>query len=120
MTTEDTQFTVGQTTFYQGENGTHPLFRIEPGIPCRDAREQSSELMGYVRELTIIGLMDEKPMMIWAAPTGSVCSWSVCIGKKKGPRLARALGLSSAASRYQWNCSSSVEPVSAVTDDAPP
>ncbi|MBH3392225.1 DUF3077 domain-containing protein [Pseudomonas putida] len=55
MTTEDTQFTVGKTTFYQGENGTHPLFRIEPGIPCRDAREQSSELM------------DEKPMMIWAA-----------------------------------------------------
>ncbi|WP_051098720.1 DUF3077 domain-containing protein [Pseudomonas sp. 10-1B] len=38
-----------------------------PGIPCRDAREQSSELMGYVRELTITGLMDEKPMMIWAA-----------------------------------------------------
>jgi len=67
MTTEDTQFTVGKTTFYQGENGTHPLFRIEPGIPCRDAREQSSELMGYVRELTITGLMDEKPMMIWAA-----------------------------------------------------
>lgn len=23
--------------------------------------------MGYVRELIIIGLMDEKPMMIWAA-----------------------------------------------------
>ena len=67
MTTEDTQFTVGKTTFYQGEHGTHPLFRIEPGIPCRDAREQSSELMGYVRELTITGLMDEKPMMIWAA-----------------------------------------------------
>ncbi|EJT85152.1 hypothetical protein PPS11_13101 [Pseudomonas putida S11] len=60
MTTEDTQFTVGKTTFYQGEHGTHPLFRIEPGIPCRDAREQSSELMGYVRELTITGLMDEK------------------------------------------------------------
>ena len=67
MTTEDTQFTVGKTTFYQGENSTHPLFRIEPGIPCRDAREQSSELMGYVRELTITGLMEEKPMMIWAA-----------------------------------------------------
>lgn len=48
MTTEDTQFTVGKTTFYQGENGTHPLFRIEPGIPCRDARE-----------LTITGLMDD-------------------------------------------------------------
>ena len=49
------------------EIDTDPLFRIEPGIPCRDAREQSSELMGYVRELTITGLMDEKPMMIWAA-----------------------------------------------------
>ncbi len=59
MTTEDTQFTVGKTTFYQGENGTHPLFRIEPGIPCRDAREHSSELMGFVRELTITGLMDD-------------------------------------------------------------
>lgn len=39
MTTEDTQFTVGKTTFYQGENGTHPLFRIEPGISCKDACE---------------------------------------------------------------------------------
>ncbi len=24
MTIEDTQLTVGKTTFYQGENGTHP------------------------------------------------------------------------------------------------
>ncbi|MGN8249975.1 DUF3077 domain-containing protein [Pseudomonas sp. SMV7] len=67
MTTEDNQFTVDKNTFYQGENGTRPLFRNEPGIPCRNAREQSSELMGYIRELTITGLMDEKPMMIWAA-----------------------------------------------------
>lgn len=36
-------------------------------IAIENAREQASELMGYVRELTIIGLMDEKPMMIWAA-----------------------------------------------------
>ena len=43
-TTEPT--TVGKTCFYQGENNTHPLFRIEPGIPCQDAREQASELMG--------------------------------------------------------------------------
>ncbi|MFG0414772.1 DUF3077 domain-containing protein [Pseudomonas sp. zjy_8] len=42
-TTEPT--TVGKTCFYQGENNTHPLFRIEPGIPCQDAREQASELM---------------------------------------------------------------------------
>jgi len=67
MDIEDTKCTVGKTIFYQGENQTHPLFRIESGIPCQDAREQSSELMGYVRELTITGLMDEKPMMIWAA-----------------------------------------------------
>ena len=59
--------TVGKTTFFQGDKQTHPLFRIEPGIPCQDAREQASELMGYVRELTILGLMDEKPMMIWAS-----------------------------------------------------
>jgi Protein of unknown function (DUF3077). len=67
MTTDDTKFTVGKTIFFQGENQAHPLFRIEPGIPCRSAREQASELMGYVRELTIVGLMDEKPMMVWAA-----------------------------------------------------
>jgi hypothetical protein len=35
--------------FFQGENQTHPLFRIEPGIPYHDARELASELMGYVR-----------------------------------------------------------------------
>lgn len=33
MATEETKFTVGKTTFYQGDNQTHPLFRIEPGIP---------------------------------------------------------------------------------------
>ncbi|PVZ41229.1 hypothetical protein N430_02285 [Pseudomonas sp. CC120222-01a] len=25
---------------FQGENLTHPLFCVEPGIPCQDAREQ--------------------------------------------------------------------------------
>ncbi|MFJ4344329.1 DUF3077 domain-containing protein [Pseudomonas sp. NPDC089401] len=67
MTTEDTHFTVGKTTFFQGENQTHPLFRIEAGIPCQHAREQASELMGYVRNMTITGVMDEKPELIWAA-----------------------------------------------------
>ena len=33
MATEETSFTVGKTTFYQGENQTHPLFRVEPGSP---------------------------------------------------------------------------------------
>ncbi len=31
MTTDGTHFTVGKTTFFQGEHQTHPLFRIEPG-----------------------------------------------------------------------------------------
>lgn len=64
-TTEPT--TVGKTCFYQGENNTHPLFRIEPGIPCQDAREQASELMGYVRDLIITGLMDGDQKLIWAS-----------------------------------------------------
>ncbi|EJN39542.1 DUF3077 domain-containing protein [Pseudomonas sp. NPDC089395] len=67
MTRDDTHFTVGKTTFFQGENHTHPLFRIEPGIPCQDAREQASELMGYVRDMTIAGLMDDNPQLIWAS-----------------------------------------------------
>lgn len=67
MTTEDTQCTVGKTIFFQGENRTHPLFRIEAGIPCQNAREQASELMGYARDLTIDGLMEDKPKLIWAA-----------------------------------------------------
>ncbi|QXH49061.1 DUF3077 domain-containing protein [Pseudomonas fakonensis] len=65
QTTEYT--TVGKTRFFQGEGHTAALFRIEPGIPCRHAREQASELMGYVREMTISGLMDEKPELIWAS-----------------------------------------------------
>ncbi len=67
MTTEDTNYTVATTIFFQGENQTHPLFRIEPGIPCQNAREQASELMGYARDLTIDGLMEDKPKLIWAA-----------------------------------------------------
>ena len=53
--------------FYQGENKTHALFCIASGIPCQDAREQASELMGYVRDLTIDGLMDNKPQLLWAS-----------------------------------------------------
>lgn len=59
--------TVGKTKFYQGEKKTQPLFCIEPGIPCQDAREQASELMGCVRDLTIAGLMDDNPQLIWAS-----------------------------------------------------
>ncbi|MFK0314498.1 DUF3077 domain-containing protein [Pseudomonas sp. NPDC090233] len=57
--------TAGKTKFYQGEN-KQPLFCIEPGIPCQEARDQASELMGCVRDLTIAGLMDDNPQLIWA------------------------------------------------------
>lgn len=40
--------------------------------------------------------------------------------QNKSPELSQAPGLCSTATHYQWNCSSSVEPVSAVTDEAPP
>ncbi|RRW63687.1 DUF3077 domain-containing protein, partial [Pseudomonas fulva] len=30
-------------------------------------RAQASELMGYAQELTISGLMDENPKLVWAA-----------------------------------------------------
>lgn len=61
MANEETPLTVGKTTFYQGQNQTHPLFRIEPGIPCDYAREKASELMGYARDLSLDGLLEDKP-----------------------------------------------------------
>ncbi|WP_252089581.1 DUF3077 domain-containing protein [Pseudomonas sp. MWU13-3659] len=63
MTPEDPNTTVGQTRFFQGENNTQPLFCIEPGIPCRHAREQSSELMDCVRHR----VMENDQRMVWAA-----------------------------------------------------
>ncbi|WP_460418595.1 DUF3077 domain-containing protein [Pseudomonas sp. microsymbiont 2] len=68
MSSNDTtpHTTVGKTKFYQGEGHTDALFCIEPGIPCQHARDQASELMGCVRDLTITGIMEEKPQMLWA------------------------------------------------------
>ncbi|CRI58041.1 DUF3077 domain-containing protein [Pseudomonas sp. CCOS 191] len=65
MTTDTTppHTTVGKTKFYQ----TDPLFCIEPGIPCQHARDQASELMGCVRDLTVTGIMEEKPQLLWAS-----------------------------------------------------
>ncbi|NIE77081.1 DUF3077 domain-containing protein [Pantoea sp. Ap-967] len=67
MSSDNTNTTVGKTFFYQGEGHTHPLFCIAPGITCQNAREQASELMGYVRDLTIEGLMEDKPQLLWAS-----------------------------------------------------
>ena len=69
MTTDTTKTktTVGKTKFYPGEKKTQPLFCIEHGIPCQDAREQASELLGVARDLTIAGVMDDNPQLIWAS-----------------------------------------------------
>ncbi|MFB4391624.1 MULTISPECIES: DUF3077 domain-containing protein [unclassified Pseudomonas] len=69
MSTDDPTLktTVGKTKFYQGEDMTQPLFCIEPGISCQHAREQASELMGYVRDMTLSGVMDDNPQLVWAA-----------------------------------------------------
>lgn len=68
MTTKDIEpRTVGRTKFYQGEGMTAPLFCIEPGISCQHAREQASEWMGYVRDMTLTGAMDDKPQLVWAS-----------------------------------------------------
>lgn len=67
MSTDTLHLTPGKTRFCQGESQPQPLFRIEPGIPCKHAREQASELLGYVRHLTLVGVMDEDPKMVWAA-----------------------------------------------------
>ncbi|WP_295488388.1 DUF3077 domain-containing protein [uncultured Pseudomonas sp.] len=67
MPREDMKCTIGKTIFYQGEQQTHPLFRIEPGIPCQAAREQASELIGYACDLSLSGLLEDKPKHVWAA-----------------------------------------------------
>ncbi|MBC3412910.1 DUF3077 domain-containing protein [Pseudomonas sp. SWRI107] len=36
---------------------------IEPGILC----EQASELMGCVRDMTLAGVLDSNPQLIWAS-----------------------------------------------------
>ena len=59
--------TPGQPTFCQGEAQDQPLFCIEAGIPCQLAREQVSELLGCVCDLTLSGIMEEKPQWPWAA-----------------------------------------------------
>ncbi|VVP67794.1 hypothetical protein PS910_00258 [Pseudomonas fluorescens] len=58
--------TAGKVTFCKGE-GAQRLFRVEPGIASDYALEQASMLMGCVRELTFIGVMDNESNSMWAA-----------------------------------------------------
>jgi len=65
--TEINPTTPGKTCFYQGEEHKQPLFQVCTGIPCQDARDQASELLGCVRDLTLTAVMDNDPQLIWAA-----------------------------------------------------
>lgn len=65
--TDDNKTTPGKTCFYQGEKHKQALFQIAPGISCQHAREQASELIGCVRDLTLNAVMDNDPQQIWAA-----------------------------------------------------
>ncbi|MFJ3074123.1 DUF3077 domain-containing protein [Pseudomonas sp. NPDC087029] len=64
---ENDKITPGKTFFYQGEAHDQPLFQIAAGIPCQNAREQASELMGYVRDMTLTGVMENDQQLIWAS-----------------------------------------------------
>ncbi len=93
MTPEDPHTTAGKTRFYQGKNNTQPLFCIEPGIPCQHAREQSSELMDCVRHLTLVGVMESDPRMVWAAHYLSALAKALMDDAELGMAHQASLGL---------------------------
>ncbi|WDY56687.1 DUF3077 domain-containing protein [Pseudomonas sp. PSKL.D1] len=80
--------TVGKTQFYQGPGLSQPLFCIAPGIPCQHAREQASELLGYVRDMILTGVMEEDPQLLWASHYLSAMAKALLddaeLGMKKG------------------------------------
>ena len=59
--------TVGKTIFYQGGKQDPPAILHCLWDPLPGCRDQASELMGYVRDMTIDGLMDNKPQLLWAS-----------------------------------------------------
>ena len=58
--------TPGLTAFSAGDGSGRPLFRIEQGIPSKHAREHASELLGSVRRLTFLGVMESDTDLAWA------------------------------------------------------
>ena len=93
MTSEQnsTPTTVGKTCFYQGEGQSQPLFRIEAGIPCHYAREQASELMGYVRDMTLAGVMEDDSRLIWASHYLSAMAKALLDDAEMGMRKQQTL-----------------------------
>lgn len=93
MTAEhnSTPTTVGKTCFYQGKGQSQSLFRIEPGIPCQYAREQASELMGYVRDMTLAGVMEDDSRLIWASHYLSAMAKALLDDAEMGMRKQQTL-----------------------------
>ncbi|MDF0730877.1 DUF3077 domain-containing protein [Pseudomonas entomophila] len=60
-------WTVGTTTCLEsGVKGKH-LFRVEPGNCADHALQQASELLDSARRASFIGVMDDEPVLVWAA-----------------------------------------------------
>ncbi|CAM3670947.1 DUF3077 domain-containing protein [Pseudomonas wadenswilerensis] len=43
------------------------LFHINPGIPCEQALEHASLMLGCINKLTALGATEEDPTLVWAA-----------------------------------------------------
>jgi len=51
MTTDNTHFTVGKTTFFQGENQTHPALASSPASRLLHRPVEILRIMQYLWEL---------------------------------------------------------------------
>lgn len=68
MKTAPQKQTVGHTVFGCYNNQNLPLFTVSAGVPIEAALEQASCLMGCVRDLTVIDLMDsDAGVRTWSA-----------------------------------------------------
>ena len=59
--------TTGRATFTRYNSTSPRLFRINPGVPCEQALEQASLIMGCVNQLTLLSATEEDPVVTWAA-----------------------------------------------------
>lgn len=60
-------WTVGTTTCLESEAKGKHLFRVEPGNCADHALQQASELLASARRASFIGVMDDEPVLVWAA-----------------------------------------------------
>lgn len=59
--------TVGTATCLDGADDGQKLFRVQPGNCCDHALEQASILMDCARRTSLLGVLDEEPVLVWAS-----------------------------------------------------